>query len=241
MGFNSVGSNPTEQRVQSDIVVKPDGQEGTKALQNRLWLNSNTTIDPIEYYWSTNFDSKHIERVQSIQAKMAESVEKAKDAVASVTEQVKSVVVGSGEQPAEGDKGPSKSAQKKAEKEAKKAAEKAAKAAKQAAAPAAGAGKKQEDTLGLTVTKAGNFPQWYQEVVLKSEMIEYYNEISGFFIMRPATMYIWNVIRKWFTERIEEMGVDETNFPMFLSSKSLEKEKDHVEGFAPELAWVTKA
>lgn len=82
---------------------------------------------------------------------------------------------------------------------------------------------------------------WYQEVVLKAEMIEYYNEISGFFIMRPASMYIWNVIRKWFQERIEDMGVEETSFPMFLSSKSLEKEKDHVEGFAPELAWVTKA
>ncbi|KAI1856759.1 hypothetical protein JX265_011400 [Neoarthrinium moseri] len=174
---------------------------------------------------------------------MAETIEKAKDAVAAVTEQVKNVVVGSGEQAKEAAdevKGPSKSAQKKAEKEAKKAAEKAAKAAKLAAAPAAG-GKKQDDTIGLTVTKADNFPQWYQEVVLKSEMIEYYTEISGFFVMRPATMYIWNVIRKWFTERIEAMGVDETNFPMFLSSKSLEKEKDHVEGFAPELAWVTKA
>ncbi|KAK6828055.1 hypothetical protein PG987_011396 [Apiospora arundinis] len=109
----------------------------------------------------------------------------------------------------------SKSAMKKAEKEAKKAAEKAAKAAKQAALPV--------------------------EVVLKAEMIEYYTEISGFFIMRPATMYIWNVIRKWFTAEIEALGVDETNFPMFLSAKSLEKEKDHVEGFAPELAWVTKA
>jgi prolyl-tRNA synthetase len=134
----------------------------------------------------------------------------------------------------------SKSALKRAEKEAKKAAEKAAKAAKQASLPVVG-GKKQDDPIGITVTKADNFPQWYQEVVLKAEMIEYYTEISGFFIMRPATMYIWNVIRKWFTERIEDMGVEETNFPMFLSAKSLEKEKDHVEGFAPELAWVTKA
>jgi prolyl-tRNA synthetase len=134
----------------------------------------------------------------------------------------------------------SKSALKKAEKEAKKAAEKAAKAAKQAALPVVG-GKKTDDIIGITISKADNFPLWYQEVVLKAEMVEYYNEISGFFIMRPATMYIWNVIRKWFTERIEAMGVDETNFPMFLSSKSLEKEKDHVEGFAPELAWVTKA
>ncbi|KXJ95662.1 hypothetical protein Micbo1qcDRAFT_230858 [Microdochium bolleyi] len=135
---------------------------------------------------------------------------------------------------------PSKSALKKAEKEAKWAADKAAKAAKKAAVPIVG-GKKTDDIIGITTSKADNFPQWYQEVVLKAEMIDYYNEISGFFIMRPSSMYIWNVIRKWFTERIEDLGVEETSFPMFLSSKSLEKEKDHVEGFAPELAWVTKA
>ena len=136
----------------------------------------------------------------------------------------------------------SKSAQKKAEKQAKMAAAKAEKSAKQGkqAIPVVG-GKKTDDIIGITVSKADNFSQWYQEVVLKSEMIEYYNEISGFFIMRPATMHIWNTIRKWFQQRIEEMGVEETSFPMFLSSKSLEKEKDHVEGFAPELAWVTKA
>jgi prolyl-tRNA synthetase len=140
----------------------------------------------------------------------------------------------------EGSAEPSKSALKKAEKQAKLAAEKAAKAAKQAALPVVG-GKKTDDTIGITVSKAGNFPQWYQEVVLKAELVEYYNEISGFFILRPGAMYIWSVIRKWFQERIEDMGVEETSFPIFLSSKSLEKEKDHVEGFAPELAWVTKA
>jgi len=48
-------------------------------------------------------------------------------------------------------------------------------------------------------------------------------------------MHIWNVIRAWFSERTEKLGVKETSFPMFLSSKSLEKEKAHVEGFAPEL------
>lgn len=140
--------------------------------------------------------------------------------------------------------GPSKSALKKAEKEAKKAAEKAAKAAKQApkqaALPVVG-GKKTDDIIGITVKKSEDFSAWYQEVVLKAEMVEYYNEIAGFFILRPASMYIWSVIRKWFSEKIEAMGVDETSFPMFLSAKSLEKEKDHVEGFAPELAWVTKA
>ena len=54
-------------------------------------------------------------------------------------------------------------------------------------------------------------------------------------------MHVWGIIRQWFQQRIEAMGVEETSFPLFLSSKSLEKEKDHVEGFAPELAWVTKA
>jgi prolyl-tRNA synthetase len=134
----------------------------------------------------------------------------------------------------------SKSATKKAEKKAKAGAAKAEQAAKQAALPVL-AGKKADDIIGITVSKEVNFSQWYQEVVLKAELIEYYNEISGFFIMRPAAMYIWSVIRKWFQERIEAMGVEETSFPLFLSQRSLEKEKDHVEGFAPELAWVTKA
>ncbi len=135
---------------------------------------------------------------------------------------------------------PSKSALKKAQKQEQMAAQKAAKGNKQAAVAVVG-GKKPDDIIGITVSKAENFPGWYQEVVLKAEMIEYYNEISGFFILRPSSMYIWNTIRKWFQDRIEAMDVEEASFPMFLSSKSLEKEKDHVEGFAPELAWVTKA
>lgn len=133
----------------------------------------------------------------------------------------------------------SKSALKKAEKQAKMAADKAAKAAKQVLP--IGQAKKADDIIGITVSKEKDFSDWYQEVVLKSEMIEYYNEISGFFILRPRSMYIWQVIREWFTKRIEAMDVDEVSFPMFLSKTSLDKEKDHVEGFAPELAWVTKA
>ena len=139
---------------------------------------------------------------------------------------------------------PSKSALKKAEKAAKMAQAKADKAAKHAASTSTVAvvgGKKADDIIGITFKKSEHFAQWYQEVVLKAEMIEYYNEIAGFYILRPAAMYVWNVIRKWFQERIEHLGVEETSFPMFLSAKSLEKEKDHVEGFAPELAWVTKA
>lgn len=71
----------------------------------------------------------------------------------------------------------SKSALKKAEKQAKMAAEKAAKAAKQATL-AVGQGKKTDDIIGMTTKKEDDFPAWYQEVVLKAEMIEYYNEVS---------------------------------------------------------------
>ncbi|KAG5938359.1 hypothetical protein E4U60_001397 [Claviceps pazoutovae] len=134
----------------------------------------------------------------------------------------------------------SKSALKKAEKQAKLAADKAAKAAKKASLPIVG-GKKTDDIIGITNSKAENFSAWYQEVVLKAEMVEYYQEISGFFVLRPLSMHIWNIIRKWFQGHIEDMGVEETSFPMFLSKTSLDKEKDHVEGFAPELAWVERA
>ncbi|VUC21213.1 unnamed protein product [Clonostachys rosea] len=101
--------------------------------------------------------------------------------------------------------------------------------------------KKPDEIIGITVSKNDNFSQWYQEVVLKAEMVEYYQEISGFFILRPLSMFIWNQIKHWFQERLDEMDVEEASFPTFLSAKSIEKEKDHVEGFAPELAWVTKA
>lgn len=133
--------------------------------------------------------------------------------------------------------GISKSAFKKAQKQSKMAP---ANGTKKAPVTMVGA-KKQDDIIGMTVSKTENFSAWYQEVVLKAEMIEYYTEISGFFVLRPSSMYIWNTIRKWFQERIEALGVEEASFPIFLSKKSLDKEKDHVEGFAPELAWVTKA
>ena len=54
-------------------------------------------------------------------------------------------------------------------------------------------------------------------------------------------MYVWESIQQWFTREIRKIGVKPASFPMFLSAQSLEKEKAHVEGFAPELAWVTKA
>lgn len=63
----------------------------------------------------------------------------------------------------------------------------------------------------------------------------------GCYILRPWSYFIWECIQKWFDEQIRELGVQNTYFPLFVSERALNTEKDHVEGFAPEVAWVTKS
>ncbi|KAI7849312.1 hypothetical protein BDC45DRAFT_574028 [Circinella umbellata] len=106
---------------------------------------------------------------------------------------------------------------------------------KEAAAPA-------EDIhqMGIEHKKDGDFSKWYQQVLLKSEMLDYY-DVSGCYILRPLSYNIWKQITNFFDDAITEMGVEDTYFPMFVSNRVLEREKDHIEGFAPEVAWVTKA
>ena len=94
--------------------------------------------------------------------------------------------------------------------------------------------------LDLTVTKEGDFSRWYTEVITKAEMIDY-SDISGCYILRPWSYFIWEQIQGWFDAEIKKGGVKNTYFPMFVSKNALEQEKDHLEGFAPEVAWVTKS
>ncbi|CAI8615265.1 unnamed protein product [Vicia faba] len=99
---------------------------------------------------------------------------------------------------------------------------------------------KKETGLGLTYKKAENFGEWYSEVVVNGEMIEYY-DISGCYILRPWSMAIWETLQAFFDPEIKKMKIKNCYFPVFVSSTVLEKEKDHIEGFAPEVAWVTKS
>ena len=94
--------------------------------------------------------------------------------------------------------------------------------------------------LGLTFTREGNFPKWYEQVIVKSEMIEFY-DISGCYILRPWSFAIWDAIRDFFDAKIKALGVQNCYFPMFVSAGKLQAEKDHVEGFAAEVAWVTRS
>eukprot|EP00559_Dactyliosolen_fragilissimus_P001160 CAMPEP_0184864196 /NCGR_PEP_ID=MMETSP0580-20130426/14077_1 /TAXON_ID=1118495 /ORGANISM="Dactyliosolen fragilissimus" /LENGTH=1029 /DNA_ID=CAMNT_0027362881 /DNA_START=9 /DNA_END=3095 /DNA_ORIENTATION=+ len=100
--------------------------------------------------------------------------------------------------------------------------------------------KKGDTLLALQWKKDENFPMWYSDVIVLSEMISYY-DISGCYILRPWSYKIWEIIQNWFNGEIEKLGVENSYFPLFVSQDRLEKEKDHVEGFAPEVAWVTKS
>ena len=83
-----------------------------------------------------------------------------------------------------------------------------------------------------------DFAQWYTDVVKKADLIDY-TSVKGCMVFKPAGYAIWELIQKQMDERFKACGVENVYLPMFIPESLLEKEKDHVEGFAPEVAWVT--
>ena len=83
-----------------------------------------------------------------------------------------------------------------------------------------------------------DFAQWYTDVVKKAELIDY-TSVKGCMVLKPAGYAIWENIQKKLDAMFKENGVENVYLPMFIPESLLQKEKDHVEGFAPEVAWVT--
>ncbi|MCD8012240.1 MAG: proline--tRNA ligase [Lachnospiraceae bacterium] len=83
-----------------------------------------------------------------------------------------------------------------------------------------------------------DFAQWYTDVVKKAELAGY-TSVKGCMVIKPAGYAIWENIQKELDRRFKETGVENVYLPMFIPESLLQKEKDHVEGFAPEAAWVT--
>ena len=83
-----------------------------------------------------------------------------------------------------------------------------------------------------------DFAQWYTDVVKKAELIDY-TSVKGCMVIKPAGYAIWELIQQQLDARFKETGVQNAYLPMFIPESLLQKEKDHVEGFAPEVAWVT--
>lgn len=83
-----------------------------------------------------------------------------------------------------------------------------------------------------------DFAQWYTDVVKKAELCDYAS-VKGCMVIKPAGYAIWENIQSELDRRFKETGVQNVYMPLFIPESLLEKEKDHVKGFAPEVAWVT--
>lgn len=83
-----------------------------------------------------------------------------------------------------------------------------------------------------------DFAQWYTDVVKRAELIDY-SSVKGCLIIKPAGYALWENIQADMDRRFKETGVENVYMPLFIPESLLNKEKDHVEGFAPEVAWVT--
>ncbi|MBQ3093418.1 MAG: proline--tRNA ligase [Clostridia bacterium] len=83
-----------------------------------------------------------------------------------------------------------------------------------------------------------DFAQWYTDIVKKAELMDY-SSVRGCMIMEPYGYAIWENITKILDQKFKETGHENISMPMFIPESLLQKEKDHIEGFAPEVAWVT--
>ncbi len=94
-----------------------------------------------------------------------------------------------------------------------------------------------KDTKGITVKRDEDFSEWYTQLITKAELIEY-SPVSGCYILRPRAYHIWEKAKAHFNKLITDDGVENSYFPLFIPESLLTKEEEHVEGFAPEVAWV---
>jgi len=83
-----------------------------------------------------------------------------------------------------------------------------------------------------------DFAQWFTDVVTKAELVDY-SGVKGFFVLRPYAYAIWENIQAILDKKFKELGHVNVSMPLLIPESLLQKEKDHVEGFAPEVAWVT--
>jgi prolyl-tRNA synthetase len=93
---------------------------------------------------------------------------------------------------------------------------------------------------GMTAKKGENFDEWYTQVILKAELADY-SPVSGCMVFRPSGYSIWENVQQATDAEFKKAGISNVYFPIFIPERLLKKEAEHVEGFAPEVAWVTSA
>ncbi len=99
--------------------------------------------------------------------------------------------------------------------------------------------KEKKHESGITAEK-DEFSEWFTQIMLKADLADY-TDVSGCIAFRPTSYAIWERIVQEADSRFKKIGIKNVYFPMFIPEKSLMKEQKHVEGFSPEVAWVTHA
>lgn len=96
----------------------------------------------------------------------------------------------------------------------------------------------QKKMVEAITSRDEDFAKWYTDIVKKAELVDY-SGVKGCMVIRPYGYAIWENMQKDMDERFKKTGHENVYMPMFIPESLLQKEKDHVEGFAPEVAWVT--
>ena len=99
--------------------------------------------------------------------------------------------------------------------------------------------KKNEEFVQQITSRDVDFPQWYTDVVLKTNLVDY-SPVRGCMVIRPYGYAIWELIQSELDRRFKETGHQNAYFPLLIPESLLKKEAEHVEGFAPEVLWVTE-
>jgi len=98
---------------------------------------------------------------------------------------------------------------------------------------------KNKDFVEKITAMEDDFGQWYTDVVKQAELVDY-GPVRGTMIIKPLGYAIWENIQSTLDRKFKETGHTNVYFPLFIPESMLQKEKDHIEGFAPEVAWVTQ-
>ncbi len=98
-----------------------------------------------------------------------------------------------------------------------------------------------EKLLGVTVGKEENFSEWYTQILAKADLVDQRYNVQGFIVHKPWAMRIIRQIYRMFEEELERTGHEPVLFPLVIPEENFEREKEHVEGFKPEVFWVTEA
>ena len=100
--------------------------------------------------------------------------------------------------------------------------------------------KEKSSQEGITIKKDENFSEWYQQLILKAGLADY-SSVSGCIVFKPESYQIWEKIVAECNKEFKKVRIKNCYFPLFIPEKAFEKEKEHVKGFVPEVAWVTHA